>query len=74
MDVLTHSVPAIITIICVRNFNIDTPDAEHLFFWFVLSNPLYIYTVSYIFPNDGMASIITRVFYFAFGAVAPVAS
>jgi hypothetical protein len=40
----------------------------------VLTNPLFIYAISFLFNNDGMASICTRVFYFAFGAIAPVAA
>lgn len=40
----------------------------------MFTNPLFVYAISFIFANDGMASIFARVFYFAFGAVAPVAA
>jgi hypothetical protein len=67
-------VPAIVACFCVKLLQIDVPGIEKIFTWFVFTNPLFIYTISFLFSNDGMASIFARVFYFAFGAVAPVAA
>lgn len=39
---------------------------------FCLTNPLFIYSLQYLFSNDTKASIFIRVFYFALGGVAPI--
>lgn len=74
MDVCTHAIPAIIACTTAKVLSIDVPEIETIFAWFVFTNPLFIYAISFLFSNDSMASIFARVFYFAFGAVAPVAA
>lgn len=51
----------------------DAPGIETLFFWFCLTNPLFVYALQFVFKYDGQASVFIRVFYFAFGGVAPIA-
>jgi hypothetical protein len=43
IDVITHSIPAIFTCLALSYFNIAAPSVEVLFFWFVLTNPVFIY-------------------------------
>ena len=54
-------------------FEIDAPEPEILFFWFALVNPLFIYCVSFVFDNEGLASVLLRLFYFILGGIAPIA-
>jgi len=72
IDICTHAIPAIIACTTIKILNINVPQIEILFAWFVFTNPLFIYAISFLFSNDSMASIFARVFYFALGAVAPV--
>ena len=73
IDLVTHSIPAILTCLALSYFEISAPDVEVLFFWFVITNPMFIYSAQYFFQNDGQASVFIRVFYFALGGVAPIA-
>ena len=45
---------------------------EYLFQVFTLVNPIAIYAVSNFFNNDMKASIFIRIYYFAFGGLAPI--
>ena len=74
VDICTHAIPAMVACTCTKLLKIDVPQIETIFTWFVLTNPLFVYAISFLFANDSMASIFSRVFYFAFGAVAPVAA
>ena len=73
IDFLYHQLIAFVTRLSVHLCEIDAPDIEHLFFTFSLVNPLFVYTVSFIFDTDAKASVFVRVFYFALGGVAPIA-
>lgn len=73
LDVLTHSIPATLTCICIKVFEVNAPEVETIFFWFCLANPIFIYAMHFVFYNDSMASVFIRVFYFAMGGVAPIA-
>jgi len=53
-------------------FGVDAPDVEHLYFWFSVTNPLFIYAASFLFDTEFKASVFVRIFYFTFGAVAPI--
>ena len=52
---------------------VDAPDVEHVFFIFSLTNPIFVYLISFIFDTDSKASVFVRIFYFALGGVAPIA-
>ena len=61
------------TRLTVHLCEIDAPDIEHLFFTFSLVNPLFVYSISFLFDTDSKASVLVRVLYFALGGVAPIA-
>jgi hypothetical protein len=73
VDVLTHAIPAVLTIYSIGVFEVNAPNVESLFIGFCLANPLFVYSLNFFFTNDSIASIFIRVFYFAFGGVAPIA-
>mmetsp|Transcript_33217 Transcript_33217/g.23947 ORF Transcript_33217/g.23947 Transcript_33217/m.23947 type:complete len:92 (-) Transcript_33217:1668-1943(-) len=73
IDVVFISVPAVIGVFFVRRFEIDVPDCEQLFLYFVLVNPVFIYCLSFMFDSDTKGSVLVRVFYFVFGGIAPLA-
>lgn len=73
VDVLTHAIPAVLTIYSIELFEVNAPEVESLFICFCLGNPLFVYSLNFFFTNDSIASIFIRVFYFAFGGVAPIA-
>lgn len=43
IDVITHGIPATLTLISVVKYNVDAPNVDVLFVWFCLTNPLFIY-------------------------------
>ena len=73
VDVMFHSVPAIVSIFMISYLELDVPEGWRLFIHFTFINPLCIYAMSFFFSDTGKASVVIRVFYFFFGAVCPVA-
>lgn len=73
MDVITHAIPASLTLYTIDLFEVNAPNVSYLFIAFCFANPLFIYALNFLFSNDSIASIFVRVFYFAFGGVAPIA-
>jgi len=47
VDVLTHAIPALVTLLSTHYFNSKVNQAEYLFILFCLVNPLFLYVVSF---------------------------
>jgi len=47
IDVLTHLVPAVVTILSTSYLNKKVHDSEYLFALFSLVNPLFLYVISF---------------------------
>lgn len=73
IDLMTHSLSAITALVSIAYFEIDAPDVVYLLLTFVVVNPISVYAMSFCFWNESQASIFVRLFYFAFGGVAPIA-
>jgi hypothetical protein len=43
-----------------------------LFISFVLSNPVFIYFISFIFEKDSTGSLVTRLVYIVLGGITPI--
>jgi len=71
--VLIHLLPAAVAQLCIYHLDVDAPESWRCFFWFSLTNPLFIYAVSFLFDSDGIASIIIRIVYFVLGGLGPIA-
>lgn len=72
VDFLNHMLIACLIRYGIHVFDVDAPDVEHVFWYFSLTNPLFIYTMSFIFDTDFKASVFVRIFYFVIGGVAPI--
>ena len=59
--------------ITLNLLDVESPSVGVIFAAFCLTNPIFVYSMQTFFSNDGQASIFIRVFYFAFGAVGPIA-
>ena len=70
---MTHALPAMLTLYTIDIFEVNAPRVNIIFLAFCLANPLFVYSMNFFFNNDSIASIFIRVFYFAFGGVAPIA-
>ena len=57
VDVLTHAIPATLTIVSIDLFEVNAPQVESLFIGFCLANPLFVYALNFFFTNDSIASI-----------------
>lgn len=53
IDVITHGIPATLTLISVVKYEVDAPNVDVLFVWFCFTNPLFIYCFQYLFKHDG---------------------
>jgi hypothetical protein len=73
IDVITHMIPSIVTIVSCNYFGQKVPQIEYLFMLFCLVNPLFLYFVSFFFDTDAKACIFIRILYFALGGIAPIA-
>jgi hypothetical protein len=40
---------------------------------FIFANPVFVYFFSFLFENEGSASIITRLIYILLGSILPIA-
>lgn len=49
------------------------PDGWIIILLFIFANPLFIYFLSFLFENEGSASIITRLIYILLGSIVPIA-
>lgn len=56
----------------MHSFGVDAPDIEHVYFWFSICNPIFVYAFSFVFDSEFKGSVFVRLFYFGFGAVAPI--
>ena len=72
IDLLNHLLIANLVRLGIHVFEVDAPDIEHVFWYFSLTNPLFVYAASFLFDTDFKASIFVRLFYFALGGVAPI--
>ena len=61
VDVIIHLIPAVVARCCIYYCEIDAPKSEVVFFWFALANPVFIYTLSFIFDTEMKASVLIRV-------------
>jgi len=68
-----HGIPSLFSLIIVHKFEIDVPMCEGHFVFFCLSNPLFLYSISFLFDTDAKGSILVRMFYFVMGAIVPLA-
>ena len=73
VDFAYHQLIALIARLGIHLFEIDAPDIEHVFFYFSLTNTVFIYAFSFFFDTDSKASVFVRILYFVLGGVAPIA-
>jgi len=73
VDVIIHLLPAGVALACISHLEIDAPESWQIFVWFALTNPLFVYAISFCFDSDGTASILIRIVYFILGALGPIA-
>lgn len=43
IDLITHGIPAALTLVSVVRYEVDAPNIDVLFIWFCVTNPLFIY-------------------------------
>lgn len=72
VDLFFHGIPALSALSTIWCLKIDALDTWYLYATFSITNPLFIYAVSFFFTETATASALLRVFYFTFGAIAPV--
>ena len=73
VDVLYHAIPCAVARLCIHRFEIDAPESEVVFAVFSLTNPVFIYALSFFFESELTASVLIRVGYFVLGGLAPIA-
>lgn len=71
-DLIMHGIPSLFSLIIVHKYEIDVPDCETHFLFFCLANPLFLYSISFLFDTDSKGSILVRMFYFTMGAIMPL--
>jgi len=49
------------------------PEAWIIVIIFIFANPVFVYFLSWLFDNEGTASIITRLIYILLGSILPIA-
>ena len=73
VDFLNHYAIAYFAKRSILYLRISAPKVEAVLMAFSLTNPIFIYALSFLFDTDSKASVIVRILYFAFGGVAPIA-
>ncbi len=73
VDFIYHLIIAKISVLGINWYEIDAPDVDYLLLIFSVVNPIFVYSLSFIFDTDQKASVLVRLLYFALGGVAPIA-